>query len=421
MVGPHNHLDWLDTQGDRARDLVTRWASINTHSHHTAGLDAMAMALREAFGPLQTAVNRLDLPPQPDVDGHGRPTNRPLGPALSLRKRPSAPRRVFLGIHMDTVYPPDDSFQQVTEPDAHTLRGPGVADAKGGLAVMLLALESFERSKWAEHLGWEVFINPDEEIGSPGSRPLLEQAAQRNHVGLVYEPSLPDGTMISQRKGSGNFTLVVHGRAAHAGREFHVGRSAVHAVARLIAQLDAVNGRREGVTVNVGRVEGGGAVNVVADLAVCRLNVRVNNADEQAFVEAELRRLVEQADAQEGIAVTCHGQFQRPPKPVDDATRRLMDYIADCGQQLGTPIQWQPSGGVCDGNILAAAGLPTIDTLGPVGGGIHSDREYLRLDSVIERAKLSALLLTRLAAGELDWPGTPAQQRDDAPSPHATR
>ncbi len=402
MDAPADVLTWIDSQHDRVVELVCRWASINSHTDNLPGLARMADVLQDAFAPLGGTLKRHALPPREVVDRHGNVARQPVGQALSIVKRPDATRRVLLCIHMDTVYPADSPFQEVTWIDNDTLRGPGVADAKGGIAVILLALEAFERSDVAEGLGWEVLLNPDEEIGSPSSIDLLQQAARRNHVGLVYEPTLPDGTLIGQRKGSGNFTLVVRGRSAHAGRAVDEGRNAIHLLAELIGQVAALHGARPGLTVNVGIVEGGSAVNRVPDMAIAHLNVRVEHAEDPALFVSQLDSIVAEANARDGFHVERHGAFFSPPKPLDPPTQRLLETIADCGRGLGLDIKWQSSGGVCDGNKLAAAGLPNVDTLGPRGGDIHSPREYLIVPSLCERAKLTASLLMRWARGD-DW------------------
>jgi glutamate carboxypeptidase len=252
-----------------------------------------------------------------------------------------------------------------------------------------------------------VLINPDEEIGSPGSAALLAEAAKRNHLGLLFEPAMgagPTAALASHRRGSGVFTLVVHGRAAHAGRDFEQGRSAVVALAVLIIQMHALNNVVEGVTVNVGRIEGGAAVNVVPDLAIARVNVRTTELADEKTIRGHLDDLVTRANGKDGIRVQLHGGFTSPPKPLDDRMRTLMQAVTACGNDLGLRLEWRLSGGVSDGNKLAAAGLPTVDSLGPRGDRIHSAEEFIQLDSLVERAQLSALLLMKLASGELIWP-----------------
>lgn len=400
----HQQLAWIDAQRDRMCQLVRRWAAINSGTGHLEGLARLAGQLSDAFAVLGGRSRLVDLAGAGDVDGAGEVCTRPLAKAIHITKRAGAPIRVFLGIHMDTVFGVDHPFQAVRSLDDNTLVGPGVADAKGGLAVMLVALEALERSGLAEPLGWEVLINPDEEIGSPGSASLLTQCAKRTHLGLVFEPALADdGTLAAARGGSGNFTAVVRGKAAHAGRHFHLGRNAIEATAGLISSLSALNGHVEGAIVNVGRVEGGGPVNIVPDLAICRFNIRINDTPAGRQIDKHLKRIIGEVRRREGISVKLHGGWTSPPKPLDDATAKLFDCITACGEDLGLSVGRQATGGVCDGNKLAAAGLPTVDTLGPRGGLIHSDGEYLLLDSLTERAKLSALLLMKLAAGDLAW------------------
>jgi glutamate carboxypeptidase len=263
---------------------------------------------------------------------------------------------------------------------------------------MLVALEAFTRFGPADRLRWEALINADEELGSPGSAPLLAEAAARSDVGLLFEPALDEaGTLAGARKGSGNFTVVVRGRAAHAGRHFAEGRNAIAAAARLATACDELNESGRGVTVNVAALHGGEALNVVPDLAVLRLNVRAATAIDADWMTHELTDLVAEAARADGISATLHGSFHCPPKPLDGPARALLERIVACGSTLGLALEARPTGGVCDGNKLAAAGLPTIDTLGVRGGGIHSPAEYLIVESLAERAKLTALVLADLA------------------------
>ena len=401
------YLDWIDTLRDQMRQQVTDWCNINSGTENLVGIAAMADVLRKEFAVLRGRLEELPVPPAESIDSRGQPVQVPLGPALRFSKphpARSQPRtadgqavRVLLNIHRDTVYGIEHPFQSCTKLDPNTLRGPGVIDAKGGLVVMLAALRALERSPFAERIAWQVLINSDEEIGSPGSAGLLAQAARENDLGLLFEPALPDGSLASRRGGTGNFTIVLRGRSAHAGRDFERGRSAVVALAEMVVQLHAFNGAVPGITVNVGRVEGGGAVNVVPDLAIARVNVRTSVPQDEAKIVSELHRIVAAAGAKDGITAELHGGITSPPKLPDDRTRRLMETVESCGRELGIPISWRDSGGASDGNKLAAAGLPNIDTLGPRGGNIHSPEEFLLLDSLVERAKLTALVLMKMA------------------------
>jgi len=398
-----SELAWVDQQQERMLDRLQKWVSIHSGSLNRGGLARLAEELREALAVLEAPIETVELPPMRMLGADGELIDTPLGRALSLVKRPEAARRVLLVIHMDTVHPAD---REVAPPrlQGEKLWGPGVADAKGGLVVLLTALEALERSELADQLGWEVLINPDEELGSPGSAGLLEAAARRNDVGLVFEPTLPSGAMVSSRGGSGNFSVAVHGRAAHVGRAYHEGRSAVAAMAELVGRLEGVAAELSGVTVNVGRIDGGTAPNVVPELATSHFNVRYQEAGQEEAIQRRLEEVVATLDQREGLSAELHGELTAPVKPLDGGTQQLLEHAMACGQQLGLSMDHSSTGGVCDGNRLAAAGLATLDTLGVRGAGIHSHEEYMLVDSLAERAKLTALLLLRLASGELAWP-----------------
>ena len=401
MTDPRPYLEWLDSQHDEMCEQVIAWCNVNSGTHNLAGVAKMAELLRVAFGVLGGTFEEVPVPPVESIGSRGQLARTELGPILRLTKRrdtdPGGRKRVLLNIHRDTVYSVDHPFQTCTRLDATTLRGPGVADAKGGLVVMLAALRALERSPFAERIAWEVLINADEEIGSPGSAGELTRAARENDLGLLFEPALSDGSLVSRRRGTGNFTIIVRGRSAHAGRDFSHGRSAIVALANIVQRLHALNDAMPGVTVNVGKIEGGGAVNVVPDLGIARVNVRTTVPEDEAMIIAEIRKVVSATGDMDGITAELHGGITSAPKLPDDRTRRLMDLIESCGHDLRIPIAWHESGGASDGNKLAAAGLPNIDTLGPRGGSIHSPDEYLLLDSLTERAKLTAMVLMKLA------------------------
>ena len=405
MINPDYipHLDWISGQQAAMLDQVKLWSSNNSGSMNREGLAVMLEIIEKAFEPLGGVAERIDLAPLPSVNSKGEVVHTPLGQLLRIRKHPNAPLKVLLTGHMDTVFPVNHTFQTPVMLDENTLNGPGATDMKGGIIVMLHALQALEKSPWAGQIGWEVLVNPDEEIGSIGSAPFLAESAKCNDFGLTYEPSTADGTLVSTRKGSGNFTAVIHGKAAHAGREPHLGRNAIVALSEFILAINALNGAREGLTVNPGKIEGGGPVNVVPDLAICAFNIRMEKMDDQQWVAGELEKIKTSFNARDGYTLEIHGGFTRPPKEISPANRDLFTFIHECGAQLGLNLKETPSGGCCDGNNLAAHGLPNVDTLGVRGGAIHSDKEFMLVDSLAERARLSALLLLRFASKEVAW------------------
>ena len=276
------------SQTNEMVELVRRLCDLNSGSANLAGLHRVANILDEEFGPLADERDRLALPPWDWVDDRGHHEKMELGQGLQFRKNSAAERQVWLGIHYDTVYGLEHPFQSCHWLDTGRLNGPGVADAKGGIVVMLFALRAVARLGLGERLGWEVFLNPDEEIGSPGSIPYFRQCAAHYDFGMLFEPALPDGSLAYERKGSGNFTLLVRGKAAHAGREHHAGRNAVVHAARLADRIDKLNGQFGESTFNVARIIGGGPANIVPDLAIARFNVRVDTVEHQRAIEQTL-------------------------------------------------------------------------------------------------------------------------------------
>jgi glutamate carboxypeptidase len=400
-------LRWLDAQAARLLALLTELASINSGSFNPDGVSRVCAIIRREFQTLGASIEMIEHPPvaRPGDDGDGTATQYlSIGPTLLARMRPNAPEQILLGIHSDTVYGPDHPFQLVEQIDANRLRGPGVCDAKGGLVVMLAALATLERSGVADRIGWTAFVNPDEEIGSPASGPILAGKAAKCLAGFIFEPALPDGNLVGWRKGSSNFQVNITGRAAHAGRDIEKGRNAIDAAADLIVALRAINDAANGVTINIASLRGGGPLNVVPDRAVFRFNLRADSADAQEKAIAQARQFVESLSHREGFAAELQTMSHCPPKSLDAASRLLLEHAADCGRRLGLSLTWRGSGGVSDGNRLAAAGLPTIDTLGVRGDHIHGSNEFMYMDSLVERSRLAAMLIMRLAGGELAWP-----------------
>ncbi len=377
---------------------VMAWAAINSGTGNLVGLAQIAGMLAESFSKLPGAL--LSEPPAPvmaiAIDGAERQLEH--GQHIVIRVRPDAPRRILLTGHMDTVFPADHPFQTLKWLDETTLNGPGVADMKGGIAVMLAALMAFEQSDYAEMLGYDVLLNADEETGSLSSAPLIAALAQRKIAALTYEPSaLPDGTLAGARGGSGNYSAVITGKSAHAGRNPQDGRNAIVAAADLAVRLKALTDND--VSLNPARIDGGSGNNVVPDHAVLRFNIRPATSDAGQRVDQAIRSLISQIALAHDVSIHLHGGMSRPPKPVDHKAQKLFDLVKDCGAALGQPIRWQASGGVCDGNNIAACGVPVVDTMGVRGGAIHSSDEYLIVPSLAERAALSALTIMRLAQG----------------------
>ncbi len=377
---------------------VERWCEVNTGTGNLAGLAQQYDLLADAFTALPGTVRRIEPAPVTAIAADGREVETTNGAHLVLSVRPEAPRRYLLTGHMDTVFAPSHPFQTLTWLDSETLNGPGVADMKGGIAVILAALSAFEASPAAALVGYDVLINSDEETGSLSSAPLITELAMGKVAALTYEPSaLPDGTLAGERPGSGNYSATFTGRSAHAGRNPQDGRNAILAAADFALRLKALE--EPGLSVNPARIDGGSANNVVPDNAVLRFNVRPRLPEQAQAFAASLREAVRVIEKLHDVAIHIHGGITRPPKPLTPQAEALFGLVRACGQALGQPIHWQASGGVCDGNNIAACGVPVVDTMGVRGGAIHSQQEYLIVPSLAERAALSALVLHRLSGG----------------------
>ena len=378
---------------------VEAWSAIPSGTGNLAGLATQAEALAEAFASLPGELELVAPAPVEAVAANGALIEHSHGRHLVLRVRPGASRRYLLTGHMDTVFAADHPFQSTRWIDAVTLNGPGVADMKGGISVILAALAAFEASPQAGGIGYDVMINSDEETGSLSSAPLIAALAQGKAAALTYEPSaLPDGTLAGARGGSGNFSAVFTGRSAHAGRNPGYGRNALVAAADLAVRLKHME--TSSLTINPARIDGGSANNVVPDHAVLRFNIRPRGEMDAERFSRAIYLILHEIEQEHEVRVHLHGGITRPPKPLTPAAEALFGLVRDCGEALGQPIAWIPSGGVCDGNNIAALGVPVVDTMGVRGGAIHSADEYLLVPSLAERAALSALVLHRLAGGE---------------------
>jgi glutamate carboxypeptidase len=384
--------------GEPMLDQVETWAAVNSGSRNLDGLAEMARIYADAFAALPGELRLLD-PASVDAmeaDGSLKPLRH--GQNLHLKVRPEAALQLLFTGHMDTVYGADHPFQTLQWREQGVLNGPGVADMKGGIAVMLAALKAVENSEAAASIGYEVVINSDEEVGSPGSAALVAEAARGKRAALTYEPAaLPDGTLAGARPGSGNFSCFIEGRSAHAGRNPEDGRNAIVAAADLTLRLAKAKGPR--LSVNPARIEGGSPNNVVPDRAVLRVNMRPVTLDDQERGQSALDAAVAMVAAEHQVRIHVHGGFGRPPKPIDPEAQKLFELVQRCGADLGQQIGWRATGGVCDGNNIAACGVPVVDTMGVRGGAIHSSDEYLIVESLAERAQLSALTILRLASG----------------------
>ena len=380
-------LDWLDTQADSLLGTVIDWASINSGSGNAQGLNDVANRISQLFDSLRPDEFEREII---TLDS-GEP--RPL---LVFKKRSRLPKQVLLFGHFDTVYGPENPFQKVQVEEGNRLHGPGVCDMKGGLAILFDALQAFEQSVEKKHFGWTIALNSDEEIGSPASGKELIRIAKGHVCGFCFEPALANGGIATERKGSGVFTLRFHGKAAHSGRNPRDGRNALIPLAKFVLFCDELNRQQQAIYLNPAVVQSGSSYNVVPDLATCVTNVRTTTLDDEQRTLKYLQDFAADLHSQRAFRVDIDGKFTAPPKPCTAAIQQLVSLAQEAAKEIGISLPTGSTGGTCDGNRLAVAGLPNVDNLGARGGSIHSPEEFIYIDSLVERAKLFYRILEKL-------------------------
>jgi len=325
--------------------------------------------------------------PHEPADGRAQ-----LGDLLIGRRTGAGSTRVLLVGHMDTVFDDGTAAERPFRIDDGIARGPGVSDMKGGLLAGFFAVETLQAAGIDDYGAITYVCNPDEEIGSPFSRPLIHDLAGEHDVAFVLEGARENGDIVSARKGVTDYDVEVHGRAAHAGVEPDRGRHAVLRAAHLIVALQALNGRWPGVTVNVGVVEGGTRPNVVPER--CRLQVDLRSPQRETLEAAELavEELCATTDV-EGTSVELHAAAWHRPMERSERSDRLVDLARGFAAELGFELRDAATGGASDANTTSAAGTPTLDGLGPIGGDDHAPGEWLDLASVVPRTAMLAALI----------------------------
>jgi glutamate carboxypeptidase len=305
---------------------------------------------------------------------------------------------VLLLGHTDTVYPAGTTGLRPFRVVGERAIGPGTSDMKAGVLAIVYAIEALRRQSRESFGRIEVLHNADEEVGSPESRELIRRRAKEANAVLVLEAGRENGCVVSARKGIAACRLEVTGRPAHAGVNHHLGCSAVLELAHMVIALEGINGTLPGVSVNVGRIEGGDRVNVVPDSASARLEVRAPERDALLAGVERVREIVNQTTVA-GTAASLDVEIEHYPMPKTDGSARLLRQAQELAKDIGFEIRDTATGGASDGNTAAAAGVPVLDGLGPIGGCAHSPDEYVLVRSIAPRTALLAGLIAGIGVG----------------------
>ncbi len=375
----------VESRLPRYLDELDGLVNIDGGSYSPAGVNQVADAVSNALAELGATVDRI----RPDATGD---TESQLGDLVVGRLDGNGPRLLLIG-HMDTVFDPGTAAERPYRASGDRATGPGVTDMKAGLLAGLHAVGALHEV--GVHPALTFVANPDEEIGSPFSTPIIRELASAHDVTLVLECARANGDIVSARKGIADYQIDLVGRAAHAGVEPEKGRSAILEAAHQVVALHALNGRWPTVTLNAGVIQGGTRPNVVPERCSVQIDLRAATADAFEAATAEVHRIADRPTI-DGVSVELRRIAGHPPMEKTPASARLVELASAIAGELGFVLRDAATGGASDANTTAAMGVPTLDGLGPVGGDDHSVDEWLDLTSVVPRTTLLAALIARI-------------------------
>jgi len=392
-------VEWVGSKQAAMLKDVETYVNINTGTLNHEGLNQFRDLLDEEF---ELLGFETELKPGGEKELLSCQERKLAFADHLLARHPGKnPAKVLLNGHLDTVFPKDDEFQTLTmEPDG-TLKGPGVLDMKGGIVAMTYALKALHHYGRLQEANITIFLNTDEEVGSLGSRPYLEALALEHDVGLVFEGS-HDHKLAKQRKGLGQARIKVTGREAHAGEAYSEGVSANVELAHKVIALEALTDYDKMTTVNVGIMQGGETRNTRPGCAEAFVDLRFAKNEDGQKLKSQVEHIAltqytHHPDFPKLPKSEVWAVLHRPAKAIHPVTDNLIAQAMGLSAVIGEPIVGTYlSGGGTDGSLMQGKGLPTVDSLGLDGGGIHSSREWTTTKSLVARTKLITVLLDRL-------------------------
>ena len=312
---------------------------------------------------------------------------------------PTGSRILLIG-HIDTVFPEGEVEKRPFALDQrngmHIATGPGVLDMKSGVLIGLYGVHLLIETNNANYQSLTFICNSDEEIGSPGSKPLIQEIARQSDAVIVLEPGRLLQNVVSSRRSSGQYRVEVHGLSAHAGVEPQKGRNAIHELTYKVQAMQALNGTIPGTTLSVGVIRGGERTNVVPDFAYCEMDVRASDMHGIGAIEDAMRTVAAHTTI-EGTTTTFSGDMRCLPFERSEQNAGLVQKAKEAGKELGIKIEDLGSGGASDANTTSGMGIPTIDGLGAGGGLAHNPGEYIELDYLPTRIALLTGLVHKIS------------------------
>ncbi|BBD08137.1 M20 family metallopeptidase [Desulfovibrio ferrophilus] len=380
-------MEWLEQREPEMLSLLERIVRINSHTPNKAGVDAVGAVMTEV-------MHDMDFDVEVHVQGEVG-DNLVARNAAARSLAPDARQVLFCG-HMDTVFPDDGSFDCFERSEKRVI-GPGIVDMKGGLVVGIYALKALAETGLLEQMPVAFIFNSDEETGSYQSRDLVMDEARKSAFAMVFECAGLEGETTTGRKGKTTFKLKALGQAGHAGNLSGPKPTAILELAHKTVALEALNDPARDVSVNVGLVSGGLGPNTIAPSAEAVVECRYRNASDADGLIAAVTAMTTSPDVL-GTTLEVEVIPGRPPMEQTAANRKLFDFVRETGTGLDVPVKEDFRGGVSDANYIAHVGCPVIDGMGPIGAGDHSPKEFMVIESLVQRAALTAVALERLWA-----------------------
>ncbi len=317
-------------------------------------------------------------------------------PHLIIRRPGSVPGKILILGHMDTVFPEGTVERRPFKIVNDKAYGPGVADMKAGIVTLYHALKLLDDLYPDDLMDIEIILNGDEEISSLYSKRIIEREAEDANYALVVEPGRLDWGIVTGRKGVGRFRLTVKGKKAHAGTRPQDGINAIVELSHKIIELDTLNDYDRGVTLNTGVITGGTTANTVPDSAEASIDIRFKTKDDGERLVNRIQEICGKSYIK-GSEISLEGGITRPPMERTKKNIELFNILKSIGTEMGLDLNEVYTGGGSDGNFTGSMGIPTIDSLGPIGTGTHSEREYIELDTMIPKTILLSDLIYRLS------------------------
>jgi glutamate carboxypeptidase len=377
-------MDWLAASKGDMLELLEQLVNTESWSYNKAGVDEVGEKIAAFLQGHGIDVTRIP------VETHGDSFRASIGAAAGNRP-------IMMMGHRDTVFPTGEVAKRPFTVDGDRAYGPGVADMKSGLVLNTFVLTAFHKFGGAPAPLVALYTG-DEEIGSPTSRPIIENAAREARLVFNSEPGRPTGNVVTGRKGGVFMRCEVVGVAAHSGGNFEMGRSAIEELARKIQVWHKITDLEAGITVNIGLIEGGQSVNTVAPHAKAEIDLRYVRLADRDTAVAAVREIAETCTVPDTSAtLAILGEFNSLNQTPE--AKALFDHYVAAAAEAGLRVGGEFSGGCADSGFTAAVGTPTICATGPVGGNAHSPEEYLEIESLVPRAQAMAVAI--LGASDL--------------------